>query len=453
MPEPHNHWEVEPGFALEKLCTSTGAVEADDVRDTYYDTADGDLRCFGAALRRRERDGSVSWRLEAPGTEPVDVTVQHADGPPEQLVAMLTGIRHGKAVADVATVHRTRRTYRPADGLTLIDEQYRGSAGPQLLAWRRVSLAGNATDAKTARQLTRRLEKAGARQAPDVSPLQRILPARGAPDGRRDPITAYVGDQIDVIFAGDVGLRRGADPIHDTRVAIRRLRSTLRVFGTLFDPSAVGNLDDELKWFAGLLGEVRDRQVQRRRFAEVLDSWPPELVLGPVAARIDGDLLGEQTIARRAVTEAMDSPRYLELLAVLARWRTDPPVRRTDAATLSKRARRAERKADERLVAAIETQDGAQLHRARKAAKRARYAAELRAPADRRAQRTAKRYKKVQRILGDHQDSTVAADILRRLALSAGTTPGENGFTFGLLYAREQQIAHDARRKARALTG
>lgn len=460
MSERRYQWEVEPDFALEKLWRHTGTGDTDgrgpsavdDVRDTYYDTAHGHLRGYGAALRRCERGGSITWRLDLPGTESVDVAVEHAEGPPEELVTMLTGIRSGEPVSDVATVHRTRRTHRPADGIDIIDDQYRGSAGPQLLAWRRVSLAGTTADTKTVRRLTRTLEKAGARRAPDESPLQRILPTAPAPAARRDPITEYVADQVDEIFAGDVGLRRGADPIHDTRVAIRRLRSTLRVFGALFDREAVGNLDDELKWFAGLLGEVRDRQVQRTRFADVLDGWPPELVLGPVASRIDGDLLSEQTVARRAVTDAMNSPRYLELLAVLRRWRTAPPLRRSDAAALAERARRAERKADKRLAAAVETQDGEQLHRARKAAKRARYAAELRAPADRKAQRTVKRYKRIQRILGDHQDSTVAADILRRLAVSAGTTPGENGFTFGLLYAREQQIARDARREARALT-
>jgi inorganic triphosphatase YgiF len=66
-------------------------------------------------------------------------------------------------------------------------------------------------------------------------------------------------DQIEAIFDGDMGLRRGQDPMHDTRVAIRRLRSTIRVFGKLLDRSAAGHLDEELKWFAGLLGEVRDR--------------------------------------------------------------------------------------------------------------------------------------------------------------------------------------------------
>jgi CHAD domain-containing protein len=93
------------------------------------------------------------------------------------------------------------------------------------------------------------------------------------------------------------------------------------------------------------------------------------------------------------------------------------------------------------------------LHRARKAAKRARYAAELRTPVDKHAKETAKHYKQFQRVLGDHQDSVVATATLRRLAIAAGTTAGENGFTYGVLYAREQRAAEDARRRVRELIG
>jgi CHAD domain-containing protein len=265
---------------------------------------------------------------------------------------------------------------------------------------------------------------------------------------------AYLAEQIDAVFDGDLGLRRGSDPIHDTRVAIRRLRSTLRVFGKLLDRDAIGDVDAELKWFAGLLGEVRDCHVQRRRFRDALNELPPELVLGPVANRINNDLQSYQLRARKDVTEAMDSQRYLTLLATLQSWRTDPPLNEPPSLkALTKRARRAERKADRRLAEAVETGDDALLHRARKAAKRARYAAELRLPVDKRAKATAKRYKQFQRVLGDHQDGVVASATLRRLALSAGTTPGENGFTFGVLYEREQQAAETARTRVRELLG
>jgi CHAD domain-containing protein len=92
--------------------------------------------------------------------------------------------------------------------------------------------------------------------------------------------------QIEQIFAGDVGLRRGQDPIHDTRVAIRRLRSTLRVFGTLLERSAIEGVEEELRWFATLIGAVRDCQVQRRRFTAALNELPAELVAWPCAHQL-----------------------------------------------------------------------------------------------------------------------------------------------------------------------
>lgn len=275
----------------------------------------------------------------------------------------------------------------------------------------------------------------------------------------RSPATGaladYLNAQIDQIERGDAGLResQGEDPIHDTRVAIRRLRSTLRVFAKVLDGQAIGDLDGELKWFAALLGDVRDCQVQRRRFGAALDGMPDELILGPVRLRVRTDLQANELPARARLSEAMDSDRYRAVLAAVRRWCDEPPVdRHISAKTLRKRARRAQRKADRRLATAFESgpehADDAKLHWARKAAKRARYAAELRLPLDKGAKRTVKRYKRIQSLLGDHQDTVVAARALRQLALTAGTTAGENGFSYGMLYAREQEIARQCRHDA-----
>jgi CHAD domain-containing protein len=150
----------------------------------------------------------------------------------------------------------------------------------------------------------------------------------------------------------------------------------------------------------------------------------------------------------------MESSRYLAIMAVLRRWRVEPPIAADVATnTLRNRARRAQRKADQRLAAALKSGEGTMLHRARKAAKRARYAAELCGPLDKpkRAKRTVKHYKHIQSLLGDHQDTVVASAALRQMALAAGTTVGENGFTYGMLYAREQQLARQCRQQAKDL--
>lgn len=278
--------------------------------------------------------------------------------------------------------------------------------------------------------------------------LPKPTPTRPATQALAD----YLDAQIVEILRGDSALRVGEDPIHDTRVAIRRLRSTLRVFDKVLDTSDTGEMDGELKWFAGLLGEVRDCQVQHARFAAALDGIPDELILGPVRSRIRNDLKAIELPARKRVSEAMESPRYDALVAVLRRWLAEPPVvPATATAALRKRARRAERKADRRLAAALGSGAPDELHRARKAAKRARYAAELCKPLDRGAKRKVKHYKEIQTVLGDHQDTAVAAESLRRMGITAGTTSGENGFTFGMLYARELHIAEQCRRQARQL--
>jgi CHAD domain-containing protein len=267
-------------------------------------------------------------------------------------------------------------------------------------------------------------------------------------------LVEYLNAQIEGIEAGDIALRHGEgeDTIHDIRVAIRRLRSTLRVFAKVLDTVEIGDMDAELKWFAGLLGDVRDCQVQRSRFAEVLDGVPDELVLGPVRSRIEEHLNAIEFPAREDITEAMGSERYQSILAVLRHWRAQPPVAGSvTTGTLRQRARRAQRKADRRLAEALDSGDDPMLHRARKAAKRARYAAELCKSLGHgtRFKRTIKHYKRIQSLLGDHQDAVVASATLREIGVAAGTTVGENGFTFGLMYAREQQIARQCRRDAR----
>ena len=77
------------------------------------------------------------------------------------------------------------------------------------------------------------------------------------------------------------------------------------------------------------------------------------------------------------------------------------------------------------------------LHRARKSARRARYAAEAMSPAvGGKASRFAKRMKRVQSVLGEHQDSVIARRVTRDLGIGAHLA-GENAFSYGLLYERD----------------
>lgn len=272
-------------------------------------------------------------------------------------------------------------------------------------------------------------------------------------DAAAAPVAAYVREQISAIRDGDAALRRGEDPIHPTRVAIRRLRSTLRVFADTFDPAVATHLDEELSWYAGILGHVRDHEVQRARFAQAVADLPDEWVLGPVAADIETTLAAEQRTYRADVDTVLTGDRYAALMGALDA--VDSSVRSVPRRNVTSLANKAGKKARTRLQAAIagEAGDDEALHRARKAFKRARYAAELATPlvGKKHAKKKIRRYKHVQEVLGEHQDSLVAAEFLRRLGAAAGTRPAENGFTYGLLFAREQQAAAAAQRRARTL--
>jgi CHAD domain-containing protein len=468
MLERELKFEVDEHFpipAIEDLADGPIKRSTVELCSVYFDTSDADLLSHGLQLRRRDGDADTGWQLKIPGEDGrLEIRTALSDNPPRELTDLLTGMALGKPLANVATIRTTRHRYRltePVRGrlrAELADDHVHASVDHQLLAWREIEIESGPAARSLPAVLADRLTAAGARPARYPSKVARVLHDEpSAPVGRTAAervLVGYLTEQIDEIFSGDLGLRRGRDPIHDTRVAIRRLRSTLRVFRKMLDRNLVGDTDAELKWFAGLLGDVRDCDVQRRRFRAALAELPVDLVLGPVAGRITSELQAERVRARREVTEVMTASRYLELLTLLQRWRNDPPIAPPPTlAALTKRARRAERKADGRLAEAVEAGDDALLHRARKAAKRARYAAELRAPLDKPAKKKVKRYKRIQRVLGDHQDGVVASGTLRRLALIAGTTDGENGFTFGLLYEREQQAAEEGRRRAGKLVG
>jgi CHAD domain-containing protein len=88
------------------------------------------------------------------------------------------------------------------------------------------------------------------------------------------------------------------------------------------------------------------------------------------------------------------------------------------------------------------------LHEARKAAKRARYAAEvLRPVTGRQARRFARRMKRLQSVLGEHQDAVITRQCLRDLAVRAALAD-ENAFAYGVMYEAEATRARQLQDQA-----
>lgn len=461
-------FDVDPAFTLPDLTAvlpaggsiTNGLLKLESI---YFDTVDLDLLADGLTLRCRRGDADIGWQLSIPaGDARVEFLVDATGSTvrvPVELSKLTAGIRRGKSLKRVATLRTERHTASLMDtaGELLMevadDAVTSGGTGGKVDQWRQIKAElGPAGAEKTLQRVAEILQKSGATTSGSTNQLVRALDIRSPkPKQRRSTaglITSYIAAQDKALIDGDLVLRQQLDAmVHATRVGTRRLRSTLRVFEGLFDTERATALDTELSWYAGLLGGVRDVQVQRARMAAALERLPEELVLGPVAATIDNHLLSEQLRHEKLLSQAMSSKRYFNMLQEVQRWHTDPPF--TAAANrkpkiLRKALKSAIERVDKQLTAGLGPKGNEeQLHKARKSIKRARYAAELAQPAlgKKQAQRVVSKYKGLQDNLGEHQDSIVAADMLRRLGAAAGIRSGENGFTYGILYANEIAIA------------
>jgi len=265
-----------------------------------------------------------------------------------------------------------------------------------------------------------------------------------------DVVLAYIGAQAGRLRALDPLVRGNApDSVHQMRVAARRLRSTLQAYPSILPTSATRHLRAELKWLGEVLGEARDDEVLSAYLLTRLASLPAEQVLGPAQARVRAHFAPREASAREALLEALNSARYYTLAAELDRLLADPPVTAAAAEradkVLPRAIGRAYRRTRRRMHQAQRIAPGAgrdaALHETRKAAKRARYAAEAAQPAlGKKTRRFARRMKAVQSALGDHHDAVEARAAAREIGVRAHLA-GENAFTFGLLGER---AAHDA---------
>lgn len=264
-----------------------------------------------------------------------------------------------------------------------------------------------------------------------------------------DPIVAdYLREKADALRRHENALRTDApDSVHQARVAVRKIRSALCVFGA--DGPAARELDERLQEWGQILGRARDAEVIRESLRTRVNEVMADDGAGEVAEladQLDRRLAEEYEHARTAVVEHLDSPAHVAMLNGLAAVtapdhagclvsRTTPRTDEDRAKWLVAAARAAREEFQEkgRRIAAARADDA--WHRARRAARRARYAADrATAPATgepRREARThAKQLTTAQRRPGMHHDqATLTAWLKREHARSART--------------REERIAFD----------
>jgi CHAD domain-containing protein len=447
------------------------APEEHRLEAQYFDTPDLALAAHRITLRRRTGGDDAGWHLklplEADSRREIREPLGTGDAPPEPLIRRISVHLRGRDLIPVARLTTSRVVHRlRGPGNTILAEVsddhvhaqplLPGQTGHDWREWE-VELVHGSRELLDAVQA--RFATAGVQRASYASKLGRALgglypePASGPPPHRDRTIggllRAYVDANVGALLLQDPQVRDHApDAVHQMRVATRRLRSALATHRRVLEQEPAAALRAELKWLAGVLGEVRDTEVMRERLRDLLAAEPAELVMGPVSRRLEEDLSVDYRAGYNTLLETMNHKRYFQLLDDLEVFRDDPAL--TDQAARKpktvgaaigkdgKRLRRAVNAAASRRGTAASDEA---LHEARKAAKRLRYAAEAAAVIDRKQARLLeKAAHSIQKVLGRHQDSVVARDLLRRLA-AAAFLQGENAFTYGRLHALEQNQA------------
>lgn len=474
--ETERKYDVDDRFRLPELVGHgpiAGVSGPDEIslEATYFDTPDHRLAAARTTLRRRTGGSDQGWHLKLPvGNGVRDELRQPLDGAlttvPAPLATLTTGIARGAPLAPVVRLRTVRTVYRltgaGADGAEAVlaevaDDRVVAQgmgAGVEITAWRELEVELVDGPPALLDVVERRLRKAGAVRSSSTSKLGRAI-GHHTPVRRRDLSPAsragevigdYVRQEVAALVGQDPRVRLDQeDAVHQMRVSARRLRSILGAYRPLFDRTITDPIRDELQWLGAVLGAARDAEVMHERLRSAIANEPPELVVGPVVARIDAGLRRRYAEAHREVLAALDGERYLALLHALhelaAAAPSGPTAGKRAAAVVPRRVRKSWRRVRDAAATAAAAPPGHRaeaLHEVRKAAKRARYAAEAAEPAfGAPAKRFGSAMKDLQTLLGDHHDSVVTREELRTMAIQAYLA-GENAFTFGRLHAREQ---------------
>jgi CHAD domain-containing protein len=479
--EIERKYDVTDGAALPRLKDLPGVSRVDKpeknvLEAEYFDTEDLRLASRQITLRRRTGGSDAGWHLKLP-TGPGERHEYHeplgkdTDGVPEPILRLVRVYLRDSALVVVARV-QTRRTVhhlRNKTGEVLADfsddDVQAEALSPEHRSqhWREWELElidGPRTLLDAGQKL---MTRAGIRRSRYDSKLAHALgrrlptvtPSHHGPKGSAGGVLlAYITDQVQALTEQDPLVRLDAhDAVHKMRVSTRRMRSALATYRRLFaDGEAVGFLRGELKWLAGVLGQARDAEVMHERLKDMIAKEPGELVMGPVARRVDIELGADYQKARREVLEALEGPRYLDLVEALESFLADAALTKTGRQAARKVIPKLVKRDIKRLRTAVEeaashpagTGDHPALHEARKDGKRLRYAAEAATPINpKKASQLVDAAHKVQKVLGDHQDSIVTRSVLRRLGAES-FLQGENGFSYGRLHALEEAAALEA---------
>lgn len=420
---------------------------------TYHDTPDFRLAQHGITLRNRVEDGTRLWQLKLPaGASRIELELA---GPPARPPAEMTDLlvvhlRGGQPLAKVARL-RTRRQSVRKDGAEIVEDSVAVFEAQKVTRrFREIEVELLDGDERTLQSLERALRRAGAERGAFTPKLYRALdlsfdrePEQTSPDETPgDVLGSALFAQHRSLVEHDPGTRLGADPedLHQMRVATRRARAFLRAARALVDGRWAEGLRFELGWLASGLGPARDADVLLERIRQETEALGN---LTGTARDLVQSLERERDHVRSAAIAALNEPRYFELLDQLEQAAHPPLV--AEATPLLADLWWKEFGRTRRAFAQLDRKSpDAELHEARIRVKRARYAAELAGhelgkPGD----RFVSAAKKLQDVLGEHQDSTVASEWVLAWSKQGATSDD----IVGALLERERKCRITARRE------
>jgi inorganic triphosphatase YgiF len=427
---------------------------------TYFDTPECELAAHGMALRLRRRAGArtVRWiaglkaghsgtgglhareEWEFEHAEPVIDLALFAATPLARLAD--AGTLHRRLVpAFRVEVMRTTWTVQPRRGVRLevaLDMGRVESRGRRETL-REMEIECVEGDAGSAFELARRLLREVALRPSAVTKAQRgyrlfrhearaprkarpVMLEPGMPASRAARLV--VGAGLDQLQANEDGVLASRDPefVHQARIALRRLRGSLRLFR-----EAVGSRRSK-RWRARLTGVARALGGAR--------DW--DVLCGETLPRLGAAFADEElqrdlteraaaiaSVERRAARVALRSPRYAATILEISRWLAQPARRRRGERPLEREAARQLRKRHHRLLRDARRLDkltAAERHRVRIDAKRLRYGAEALASlfAEGDAHDYLEALENLQDVLGAANDAITARALLPSLAAPPG---------------------------------
>ena len=433
---------------------SQGKPRRQRLHSVYFDTPELDLLRAGVALRLRrvggrwvqtvKGGGSVAgglhqrdeWEWPVQGGE-LDLTLIAETS----LAAIMTDELQARLrPLFVTQFWRTAWQLRMAQGaeIELALDQGEVQAGEGRMPISEVELELKAGEAASLFELALALQERVPLRVEDMSKAQRgYLLASGATLPPRTAQRVALAPQMPVAQAfrdiageclaqlqGNVaGLGQDPEYLHQARVAVRRLRSALSLFGAAL-PEAPADVMKELSWLMSRLGPARDWDVfVTQTLPPIVEQFPDDRAL----ARLQADATRLRDACGQVAREAVASQRHTRLVLTLGLWLAQQtehgPVRLADFAAemLARQHKRLRRKGKHHA-----TLSPTERHALRIAAKKLRYAAEFFAVLypRKRARPYLAALAALQDVLGALNDARVTQRLLAELPASRAQAAG-----------------------------